>query len=84
MGSMPCAIALLKRQVLDFSDITVTVHPACHYHKLVVEDAIYDRELYDGQRTAIVTGLVEALGAKAADYSTWHDCCGIRISYISV
>jgi heterodisulfide reductase subunit B len=23
---------IAERQVLDFSDITVTVHPACHYH----------------------------------------------------
>ena len=73
-----------EKQVLDFSDITATVHPACHYHKLVVEDAIYDRELYDGQRTAIVTALVEALDAKAADYSTWHDCCGFGFRHILV
>src|SRR6266498_694873 len=26
-----------KRRVLDLSNIDVTVHPACHYHKLVVE-----------------------------------------------
>jgi len=73
-----------EKQVLDFSDITATVHPACHYHKLVVEDAIYDRELYDGQRTAIVTALVEALDATAADYSTWHDCCGFGFRHILV
>jgi heterodisulfide reductase subunit B len=66
------------------STITATVHPACHYHKLVVEDAIYDRELYDGQRTAIVSGLVEALGGKVADYSTWHDCCGFGFRHILV
>ena len=75
---------IAERQTLDFSNIVSTVHPACHYHKLVVEDAIYDRELYDGQRTAIVTGLVEALGAKAADYSTWHDCCGFGFRHILV
>jgi len=75
---------IADKQVLDFSDITVTVHPACHYHKLVVEDAIYDRELYDGQRTAIVTALVEALDATAADYSTWHDCCGFGFRHILV
>ena len=75
---------IAEKQVLDFSDITATVHPACHYHKLVVEDAIYDRELYDGQRTAIVTALVEALDAKAADYSTWHDCCGFGFRHILV
>ncbi len=75
---------IADKQILDFSSITATVHPACHYHKLVVEDAIYDRELYDGQRTAIVTALVESLGAKAADYSTWHDCCGFGFRHILV
>ena len=75
---------IAEKQVLDFSGITATVHPACHYHKLVVEDAIYDRELYDGQRTAVVTALVEALDAKAADYSTWHDCCGFGFRHILV
>jgi heterodisulfide reductase subunit B len=75
---------IAEKQVLDFSGITATVHPACHYHKLVVEDAIYDRELYDGQRTAIVTALVETLDAKAADYSTWHDCCGFGFRHILV
>ncbi|MEO2186054.1 MAG: heterodisulfide reductase-related iron-sulfur binding cluster [bacterium] len=75
---------IAKRQVLDFSKIRTTVHPACHYHKLVVEDAIYDRDLYDGQRTAIVSGLVKALGAEVADYSTWHDCCGFGFRHILV
>ena len=71
-------------QVRDFSGITATVHPACHYHKLVVEDAIYDKELYDGQRTAVVSALVQTLGAKVADYSTWHDCCGFGFRHILV
>ncbi len=75
---------IAKRQKLDFSNLTVTVHPACHYHKLVVEDAIYDKELYNGQRTAIVSGLVKALGSKLADYSTWHDCCGFGFRHILV
>jgi heterodisulfide reductase subunit B len=75
---------IAERQVRDFSAITATVHPACHYHKLVVEDAIYDRDLYDGQRTAIVSGVVEALGATVADYSTWHDCCGFGFRHILV
>ena len=75
---------IAKKQIYDFSDITATVHPACHYHKLVVEDAIYDRDLYDGQRTAIVSGLVKALGATVADYSTWHDCCGFGFRHILV
>lgn len=75
---------IAKRQVYDFSNLTVTVHPACHYHKLVAEDAIYDKDLYNGQRTAIVSGLVEAMGAKVADYSTWHDCCGFGFRHILV
>ncbi|MDH4225656.1 MAG: heterodisulfide reductase-related iron-sulfur binding cluster [Deltaproteobacteria bacterium] len=68
----------------DFSNITVTVHPACHYHKLVTEDAIYDKELYDGQRTAVVSSVVLAMKAKLADYSTWHDCCGFGFRHILV
>ena len=73
-----------EKQIYDFSDLTVTVHPACHYHKLVVEDAVYDKDLYDGQRTAIVSALVQALGATVADYSTWHDCCGFGFRHILV
>ena len=76
--------AIHERQTRDFSDLTVTGHPACHYHKLVVEDAVYDQELYDGQRTAIVSGLVKALGGNLADYSTWHDCCGFGFRHILV
>lgn len=75
---------IAEKQVLDFSNLTVTIHPACHYHKLVVEDAIYDRELYDGQRTATVSGLILALDAKLEDYSTWHDCCGFGFRHILV
>ena len=73
-----------EHQVLDLSNVTVSVHPACHYHKLVVEDAIYDRELYDGQRTAVVSSIVNTLGANLGDYSTWHDCCGFGFRHILV
>jgi heterodisulfide reductase subunit B1 len=75
---------IAEKQVLDFSNIAVTVHPACHYHKLVTEDAIYDEEIYGGQRTAIVTGLVDELGAQVKDYSTWYDCCGFGFRHILV
>ena len=75
---------IAKRQVLDLRNITATVHPACHYYKLVSEDAIYDPDVYGGQRTAIVTGVAEALGAKVADYSTWFDCCGFGFRHILV
>ncbi|MFQ5537394.1 MAG: heterodisulfide reductase-related iron-sulfur binding cluster [Gemmatimonadota bacterium] len=73
-----------KRQVLDLSEVTVTVHPACHYHKLIVEDAIYDPDIYGGQRTAVVTAVAKALGAEVADYSTWFDCCGFGFRHILV
>jgi len=75
---------IAKRQVLDLSDITVTVHPACHYYKLVHEDAIYDPDIYGGQRTAVVTGVAMALGATVGDYSTWFDCCGFGFRHILV
>ena len=75
---------IAEKQVRDFSGIAVTVHPACHYYKLVEGDAIYDPDVYGGQRTAIVTGLVQALGAEVRDYSTWFDCCGFGFRHIMV
>jgi heterodisulfide reductase subunit B len=75
---------IAEKQVLDFSGIAVTVHPACHYYKLVEGDAIYDPDVYGGQRTAIVTGLVESLGAEVRTYSTWFDCCGFGFRHILV
>ena len=73
-----------KRQVRDFSNIRLTVHPACHYHKIVPEDAIYDRDIMGGERTAVVTALGQAVGADVQDYSTWHDCCGFGFRHILV
>ncbi len=75
---------IARHQVRDFSKIAVTVHPACHYYKLVEGDAIYDPEVYGGQRTAIVTGVAQALGAEVRDYSTWFDCCGFGFRHILV
>jgi heterodisulfide reductase subunit B len=75
---------IAAHQVRDFSGIAVTVHPACHYYKLVEGDAIYDPDVYGGQRTAIVTGMVEALGAEPRTYSTWFDCCGFGFRHILV
>ncbi|MDH5671216.1 MAG: heterodisulfide reductase-related iron-sulfur binding cluster [Myxococcales bacterium] len=72
------------RQVLDVSDVTIAVHPACHYHKLIPDDAIYDRDVLSGERTAVVTAIAQALGAKVGDYSTWHDCCGFGFRHILV
>ena len=71
-------------QVYDLSNITASVHPACHYYKLVQEDAIYDPDLYGGERTATVSALVEALGATVGDYSTFFDCCGFGFRHILV
>jgi len=71
-------------QVRDFSQIAVTVHPACHYYKLVEGDAIYDPDIYGGQRTAVVTGIAQALGADVRSYSTWFDCCGFGFRHILV
>ncbi|MBI2526815.1 MAG: heterodisulfide reductase subunit B [Candidatus Rokubacteria bacterium] len=75
---------IAKRKVVDLSGITATVHPACHYYKLVQEDAIYDPDVYGGHRTAIVTGVAQALGVTVGDYSTWFDCCGFGFRHILV
>lgn len=75
---------LKQRVKYDLSGITATVHPACHYYKLQSGDAIYDPEIYGGQRTAAVTAVVQDLGAQVADYSTWYDCCGFGFRHILV
>lgn len=75
---------IAAKRVLDVSSITATVHPACHYHKLVAEDAIYDPDIYGGQRTATITGVLQSLGVNVADYSTWFDCCGFGFRHILV
>lgn len=75
---------IAERQVIDMRGITACVHPACHYYKIVAEDAIYDPDIYGGQRTATVTALLQALGITVADYSTWFDCCGFGFRHILV
>ena len=75
---------IAAKQVRDMSGVKVTVHPACHYYKLVEGDAIFDQEVYGGQRTAVVTGLAQRLGADVRDYSTWFDCCGFGFRHILV
>ena len=75
---------IAAKQVRDVSSIVATVHPACHYYKLVEGDAIYDPDIYGGQRTAVVTGLAQALGAEVRSYSTWFDCCGFGFRHILV
>jgi heterodisulfide reductase subunit B len=73
-----------ERQLVDMSAITATVHPACHYYKIVAEDAIYDPDIYGGQRTAVVTAMLETIGINVADYSTWFDCCGFGFRHVLV
>ncbi|MBN9282413.1 MAG: heterodisulfide reductase subunit B, partial [Hyphomicrobium denitrificans] len=52
-----------NHQVLDCSNIRATIHPACHVYKMVPQDVIYDDEVLDGNRVAVSTGIVQALGA---------------------
>ena len=75
---------IAERQTRDFSQLRATVHTACHYAKLVKEDAIYSPEVYGAQRTAIVTATLQALGMDVGDYSTWFDCCGFGFRHILV
>lgn len=71
-----------KLQKIDVSHLRATVHMACHYSKMVHEDAIYDPEVLDGNRAATGTGMAAALGAQIIDYSTWYDCCGFGFRHI--
>ncbi|MDA8374107.1 MAG: heterodisulfide reductase-related iron-sulfur binding cluster [Actinomycetota bacterium] len=75
---------IAANSILDLSKVAVTVHPACHYYKLVEGDAIYDPDVWHGQRTAAVSGLVQALGAELKTYSTFFDCCGFGFRHILV
>jgi heterodisulfide reductase subunit B2 len=69
-------------QTIDVSHIRVANHVACHYYKMVHEDAIYDPDILGGNRTAIGTSIAQALGAQVIDYSTWYDCCGFGFRHI--
>ena len=64
------------------SGIRATVHPACHVYKMVPEDAIYDDTILGGNRLAVTTSTMQALGAQVIDYSTWYDCCGFGFRHI--
>ncbi len=68
---------------IDMSGVRATIHPACHVYKMIPEDAIYDDEILEGNRVAVSTGLIEALGAQVIDYSTWYDCCGFGFRHIN-
>jgi len=69
-------------QQIDCSQVRATIHPACHVYKMVPEDVIYDQEVLDGNRVAVSTGIIQALGAQVIDYSTWYDCCGFGFRHI--
>lgn len=73
---------ILARQEHDLQGIVATVHEPCHYYKMVPEDAVYDDRVYAGQRPAVPSGILMALGATVADYSTWYDCCGFGFRHI--
>jgi len=73
---------IAERQVIDASAIRATIHPACHVYKMVPEDAIYDDDILGGNRVAVSTGLIGALGAQVIDYKTWYDCCGFGFRHI--
>ncbi len=73
---------ILARRTHDVSGVVATVHEPCHYYKMIPEDAVYDPEILGGQRPAVPTGILLALGARVADYSTWYDCCGFGFRHI--
>ena len=54
---------IAARQTIDASGIRATIHPACHVYKMVPEDAIYDDDILEGNRVAVSTGVMDALGA---------------------
>jgi heterodisulfide reductase subunit B len=73
---------IAEHQTIDARNIRVTIHPACHVYKMVPEDAIYDDTILEGNRVAVSTGLMQALGAQVIDYKTWYDCCGFGFRHI--
>ena len=73
---------IANHQELDASGVRATIHPACHVYKMVPEDAIYDDDVLDGNRVAVSTGVMQALGTEVVDYKTWYDCCGFGFRHI--
>jgi heterodisulfide reductase subunit B len=71
-----------NHQEIDCSNIRATIHPACHVYKMVPEDVVYDDDVLDGNRVAVSTGIMQALGAQVIDYRTWYDCCGFGFRHI--
>jgi heterodisulfide reductase subunit B len=73
---------IAERRVIDCGHVRATIHPACHVYKMVPEDAIYDDEILEGNRVAVSTGIMQALGTQVIDYKTWYDCCGFGFRHI--
>ncbi len=73
---------IANHQELDASGVRATIHPACHVYKMVPEDAIYDDDVLEGNRVAVSTGVMQALGTEVVDYKTWYDCCGFGFRHI--
>ncbi len=73
---------IVARKKFDLTGVITTVHEPCHYYKMIPEDAVYDDQVYGGQRPAVPSGILLALGATVADYSTWYDCCGFGFRHI--
>ncbi|MCP5155080.1 MAG: heterodisulfide reductase subunit B [Ectothiorhodospiraceae bacterium] len=73
---------IAEMRTIDVSGIRATVHPACHVYKMIPEDAIYDDQVLEGNRVAVTTGLLQALGTQVIDYETWYDCCGFGFRHI--
>lgn len=73
---------IAERQTIDASKVRATIHPACHVYKMVPQDAIYDDDILGGNRVAVSTGVMQALGSQVIDYSTWYDCCGFGFRHI--
>ncbi|MGE0483726.1 MAG: heterodisulfide reductase-related iron-sulfur binding cluster [Gammaproteobacteria bacterium] len=71
-----------EHQVIDCSQVRATIHPACHVYKMVPQDAIYDDDILEGNRVAVSTGIMQALGTQVIDYKTWYDCCGFGFRHI--
>jgi heterodisulfide reductase subunit B len=71
-----------SHRTVECDHIRSTIHPACHVYKMVPEDAIYDDDILEGNRVAVSTGLMEAMGTQVIDYSTWYDCCGFGFRHI--
>ena len=79
---------VMRNEIADHQDhrrahVRATIHPACHVYKMVPEDAIYDDDILEGNRVAVIDrDLIEALGTQVIDYSTWYDCCGFGFRHI--